>query len=244
MGKTQVIRELQYHLINNTNDSLGVIALEEPIEDSVEALMALDMGKRINLPDVREQCSEEELREAWTATSGTGRIHYFDHFGSVDEDGLISKIRYMARGLDCKYIFLDHLSIVISEFADQGGERERIDAVMTRLKALTQELHIWIGLVVHLRKTSGGTSFEEGAVPSLDDLRGSGAIKQLSNSVYAFARNQQHTSKEMRHVTSYHVLKCRLTGRTGPAGFLKFDEDTGRLEETTEEVEDFEDNEL
>lgn len=231
MGKTQVLRELQYHLLVNTEDSIGIIALEEPLEDTVESLMALHLNKRLHLPDIREEVSEEEMYEAWSATSGTNRLHFYDHFGSVDDDSLISKIRFMARGLNCKYIFLDHLSIVISEFASDGGERERIDTVMTRLKNLTQELNIWLGLVVHLRKnTNGGKSFEEGSVPTLDDLRGSGSIKQLSNSVYALSRNQQADDDIERNTSLLTVLKCRFTGRTGSADSLYFDDETGRMQ--------------
>jgi len=232
MGKTQVLRELQYHILNTTDRGIGVIALEEPLEDSVEAMMSLYLNKRYHLPDVRDTVTEEEKYEAWLATSGTNRLHYYDHFGSVDDDSLVSKIKFMARGLGVKYIFLDHLSIVVSEFADQGGERERIDSIMTKLKKLTQELGIWIGLVVHLRKVGGGVSFEEGAIPCLDDLRGSGSIKQLSNSVYALSRNQQATSEEERNTSQLHVLKCRFTGRTGASDYLKFDDETGRMTKT------------
>lgn len=230
MGKTQVMRELEYHLLQNTDASIGCIKLEEPLVDSVEAIISLHLNKRIHLPDVRSTVSDDELYQAWLATAGTNRLHYYDHFGSVDEESLLSKIRYLARALDCKYIFLDHLSIVVSEFASEGGERERIDTIMTRLKKLTQELGIWIGLVVHLRKNqSGGKAFEEGAVPSVDDLRGSGAIKQLSNGVYALSRNQQHPNEYIRNTSRLHVLKCRFTGHTGPADFLHFDHDTGRM---------------
>lgn len=244
MGKTQFLRETQHHLLKHTEDNMGIIALEEPLADSVEALMALELNKRIQLPDVRETITDDELYEAWLATSGTNRIHYYDHFGSVDDDSLISKIRYLARGLDCKYIFLDHLSIVVSEFADQGGERERIDTIMTKLKNLTQELGIWLGLVVHLRKVGGGTSFEEGAVPSLDDLRGSGSIKQLSNGVFALSRNQQHENSTIRNTSSLHVLKCRFTGRTGSADHLYFSDETGRMEITDYEVNNTDDTEF
>lgn len=243
MGKSQLIRELEYHLLHTTDDNIGIIALEEPLEDSVEELMSLHLNKRILLPDVRDTITEEERYEAWQATSGTDRIHFYDHFGSVDDESLVSKIRYLSRGLDCKYIFLDHLSIVVSEFAAQGGERERIDTIMTRLKKLTQELGIWIGLIIHLRKNiGGGKSFEEGAVPTLDDLRGSGSLKQLSNNVYALSRDQQAKNDINRNTSQLHVLKCRLTGRTGDADYLYFDDKTGRMvagddPNTIEEVE-------
>lgn len=242
MGKTQILRELEYHILMKTENNLGVIALEEPLVDSVEALMALHLNKRIQLPDVAKGVTDEERYEAWLATSGTNRVHYYDHFGSVDDESLISKIRYLARGLDCKYIFLDHLSIVVSEFADQGGERERIDTIMTKLKNLTQELGIWIGLVVHLRKVGQGKSFEEGAVPSLDDLRGSGSIKQLSNSVYALSRDQQCTNEREKNTSQVHVLKCRFSGRTGLADRLYFEDDTGRMVPAEEDFDDSSDS--
>ena len=234
MGKTQVMRELQYHLLNSVDDNIGIISLEEPLLDSVEALMAIDMNKRIHLPDVT--ATEEELHGAWENTSGTGRLYFYDSFGSMDNDSLVSKIRYFANGLGCRYIFLDHLSIVVSEFASEGGERERIDSIMTRLKNLTQELDIWIGLVVHLRKTGSGTSFEEGGVPNLDDLRGSGSIKQLSNTVYALSRNQQAVDSVERNTSQLHVLKCRFTGRTGQGDYLFFNDVTGRMTKFTPEV--------
>ena len=226
-GKTQLFRELQYHILKTTEEKIGVISLEEPLTDSVEALMALDLSLRITLPDV--EVPDDDYRRAWENTSGTGRVVYYDHFGSVDDDSLVNKIRQMARSEDCKYIFLDHLSIVVSEFASEGGERERIDTIMSKLKSLTQELGIWLGLIVHLRKTGGGTSFEEGAVPTLDDLRGSGSIKQLSNGVYSTSRDQQAEDPNVRNTSQLHVLKCRFTGRTGPSDRLLYDETTGRM---------------
>jgi len=226
-GKTQVMRELQYHILSATDANVGIIALEEPLADTIEGLMSLYLGKRIHLPDVAH--TPEEYRSAWDFVAGTNRIHLYDHWGSTDADTLFNKIRYLARGLDCKYIFLDHLSIVVSEFAGDGDERRQIDTIMSKLKNLTQELGIWIGLVVHLRKTSAGASFEQGAVPSTDDLRGSGSIKQLSNGVYAIARDQQHDNDYVRNTSSVHCLKCRFTGRTGRAGWLHFHGESGRM---------------
>lgn len=114
---------------------------------------------------------------------------------------------------------------------DEGGdERKRIDSIMHNLKSLTVELGIYIGLIVHLRKTSQGKSFEQGAVPSLDDLRGSGGIKQLANGVYALSRDQQAENAVARNTSQIHSLKCRRTGETGPADFIAFNKETGCME--------------
>jgi len=102
---------------------------------------------------------------------------------------------------------------------------------MTKLAKLAKELEIVIFLVVHLRKEGSGRSFEQGAIPSLDDLRGSGSLKQLSWDVLALSRNQQHHDPVCRNTSRLTVLKCRFTGRTGTAGYVRFDEETGRMVE-------------
>ena len=45
----------------------------------------------------------------------------------------------------------------------------------------------------------------------------------------AIARNKYAETEEERNTTSFHVLKCRFSGRTGPCDFAHFDDDTGRM---------------
>lgn len=227
-GKTQFLRELQYHLAINNGVKVGVMSLEEPLVDTAVGQMSIAADMPLHLPEIRQNISDADLKQYWEETYGTGQYAVYDHFGSLTDDTLINKIRYMASGLGCKAIILDHLSIVISEYAQAGDERKAIDEIMTKLKRLTQELGIWIGLVVHLRKANG-TPFELGAVPSVDDLRGSGGIKQLSNQVIALSRNQQHSDPLKRNTTLVTVLKSRYTGRTGPADLVQYDVDSGRM---------------
>lgn len=227
-GKTQVMRHLQYHILMKSKENIGVLSLEEPIEDTVDALVGMNLRRRIGLEKVRSTVSEKDLKAAWTETMGTGRIYFYDYFGSMDTNSLIKKIRYLAKSMDCKYIFIDHLGIIISEYASEGDERGRIDSIMTKLKNLTQELRIWICLVVHLRKREvGGKSFENGITPTLDDLRGSSSIKQLSNTVISLTRDQQAETIKKRNTVRFTVLKCRYSGDTGEADQLYYDTDTG-----------------
>jgi twinkle protein len=39
---------------------------------------------------------------------------FYDHFGSLQSDKLFNTLRYMALGLGVDFIFLDHISIVVS----------------------------------------------------------------------------------------------------------------------------------
>ncbi len=195
-------------------------------------MLSLHLNKRITLPDVK--VTEEVEKQAFDDIFSSGRFTLYDFFGGMDDDTLFSKLRYFT-STGHNIIFLDHLSIIVSEFASDGGERERIDTIMTKLAKLVKETGVIIFLVVHLKKSdSSRRSFEEGATPTLDDLRGSASIKQLSWDVLALSRNQQHPDLHCANTTELTVLKCRFTGRTGSAGFLKFDETTGRMLSTVE----------
>ena len=236
MGKTTVIKAVQHHLYHNSGHNQAIFALEEPVADTADDLVGYELGKRIKLPDIRDEVGQsfiddtaERLFKA-VDDEGRPRLQLFDAFGSIEDGRLMSLLRYAVKAYGCRILWIDHLSILVSDMDIDADERRQIDRIMHKLKALTVELNVYVGLISHLKKaTGGGKSFEEGAVPSLDDLRGSGGIKQLANGVYALSRNQQHDDPVARNTTSLHVLKCRYTGRTGPADHLFFDDHTGRL---------------
>jgi len=236
MGKTTLIKQFQHHFMQTTDLNQALIHLEEPLEDTAEGIIGIHIGKRLNLPDVREFVPDEDYWQGFEETfgavdaNGNSRLNVYDAFGSLDETDLYNKVRYFATGLGCKVIWIDHLSILVSDLGQENqDERRAIDSIMHNLKMLTQELGVYIGLISHLKKAPQGRSFEEGYVPSSDDLRGSGSIKQLSNNVYAISRNQQEEDNTARNTSTLTVLKCRYTGRTGKADYLLFDEATGRM---------------
>ena len=105
----------------------------------------------------------------------------------------MSRIRYMAKGLDCKWIILDHLSIVVSS-QENGDERKAIDRIMTNLRSIVQETGVGMFLISHLKRSSG-VAHEDGGKISLADLRGSQSIAQLSDMVIGLERNQQHADE-------------------------------------------------
>jgi len=99
---------------------------------------------------------------------------------------------------------------------------------MTKLRMLTQELNCGMILVSHLKRPKD-QGHEEGAATSLAQLRGSGAIGQLSDIVIGLERNQQDESR--KNETKIRVLKNRFGGDTGRAGTLVWSKETGRLSE-------------
>jgi len=234
LGKSAVVRELMYHLLNVTEDNIGCMFLEESTKRSALGFMSMAANKPLHLPDT--EVTPEEKRLAFDQTLGTDRIFFYDSFGSNTLENIIGRVRHMAKALDCKYIVLDHLSIVVSS-QENGDERKAIDEIVTKLRMLVQELRISLIMVSHLRRPQG-QGHEDGAATSLSQLRGSAAIAQLSDMVIGLERNGQHENEVMRNTTTVRVLKNRFAGITGPATYLYYDKITGRLTETGEPGQD------
>jgi len=226
MGKSQFIRELVYYLMNLEDESnIGLLMMEESIRRTGLSLMSLSANRLLHLPNVH--IDKDELKEHYDATLGNGKIFLYDSFGSNSIDNIISRVRYMAKGLDCKYIFLDHISILVSD-QQNGDERKALDEIATKLRTLVQETGIALFMVSHLKRP-GGTAHEEGGMTSLSQLRGSAGIGQLSDMVIGLERNGQHEDPIIRNTTTVRVLKNRFSGLTGPACYLYYDKDTGRM---------------
>lgn len=226
LGKSQFMREIVYHLLNTADGNLGLMFLEESAERTARSIMSMHANKPLHLPTT--EATEDEIIQAYEATLGTGRVYLFDHFGSTSIDNILNRVRYMARALDCRTVFLDHVSIVVSAQEGISDERKAIDEIMTKLRMLVQETGITLFCVSHLRRPDG-KGFEEGAVTSLSALRGSHSIAQLSDIVIGLERNGQAEDMAERHTTKVRVLKNRFSGITGPACGLYYDQFTGRM---------------
>lgn len=231
LGKSQILREMVFHILNQTTDNIGLMFLEEGLKKTALSLMSLAANVPLHLPG--NTIDGDTRRAAFDATIGSGRLYLFDNFGSTSIDNIISRIRYLAKGLGCKYIILDHISIILSAQTN-GDERRAFDEIMTRLRMLVQETDIALIAVSHLKRPDGGKGHEEGAATSLAQLRGSASIAQLSDIVIGLERNGQADDIKLRNTTFVRVLKNRMSGLTGPATALFYNQGNGRIYEVEE----------
>ena len=231
LGKSQFLREILWHLIKTTNDNIGLMFMEESVRKTARGIMSLHLNKPLHLPDT--EVSPEELKNAFDITLGTDRLFFWDNFGSTDIDNVVNRIRYFAKAADCRYVFLDHISMVVSSQSN-GDERKAIDELMTKLRMLVQETGVSLIVVSHLKRPES-KGHEEGAATSLSQLRGSGAIAQLSDIVIGLVRNSQHEDPMERNTTRVSILKNRFSGLTSPhCASLLYNKDTGRMLEIQE----------
>lgn len=228
-GKSTVIKEIVLDILGNTTDMVGMVSLEESIGDTAQKFINM----QLNCNSYNDTITDTERYKAFTEVFGDERLVLLDHQGSVSDDSLIDKMEYLAL-MGCKYIILDHITLAVSEGQDGKTGNEAIDSMMSDLLKLTKKHNIWLGVVSHLRKGKNDQkAFEEGRLCSLDDIKGSGSIKQVSFDIVAFARNMVAEDVVERNTIKFRVLKARFTGNTGDCGSVLYDTSSGRLKSLT-----------
>ena len=232
-GKSAVMRELEHWLFKHTKDNIGILALEESVARTSWGIVSVEANLPLAIREERAGVAQEDVRKWFDATIGVRpeRVFTLNHLGSTGEQDLLSRIRYMIKGLECRWIILDHISIVVSSQEGFGDERRAIDSIMTKLRMIVEETGVGLFLVCHLRRIDGNRGHEQGIEIGLSHLRGSQSIAQLSDAVISLERDQQAPDELLANLTKVRVLKNRYAGLTGLATNLAFTRKTGRLSE-------------
>jgi twinkle protein len=229
IGKSTWARQIAYNLRRSHGLKIGNVFLEEQYKKTAKAYVALHHSVPLaRLRANSKLLTREQYEEARSELISGGKMSFYNHFGSLEQANLVAKLRYMATVEKCDFIFLDHISIITSGMESSSeGERKDIDILMTRLASLVQETGVGIIAIVHLKRAKD-KSFNEGDQISLNDLRGSAALEQLSFNVVALERDQQ-AEDDAKDQSVVRVLKCRETGDTGVADTLVYNRSTGWL---------------
>lgn len=215
-GKTEFFRALEHHFLKTTDDNIGIIHLEENKARTVKGLVGYEVRQPIHLPT--HAISKEETKKVFRDLSGRDeRVHLYSHYGSDDPDAILSTVRFMAGACNCKRIFLDHITMVVSGLAGDD-ERRALDYISTRLAMMCEELDFTLFLISHVND-SGQT-------------RGSRNISKVADLRIDLSRDIEALNDTERNTTRLSISKNRYAGKSGPAGYLYFDPETYILEET------------
>ena len=253
-GKSTILREIIHHHLEEGR-SVGAIMLEESPQETVDDMISLMINKPVRAIrakkimndlrtklgkdpidiDIIDDLTDEEYAEARKKLE-TNALYIYDHLGNSGLENLCARIEFMAISLGVDVIVLDHITaaaagLLTSESDFEGGSSERllIDNIMKQLRALVSRTGVHIDVVSQLKKTS--KAYEEGDRITLQDLRGSGSLSSVPNTVIALERDRQNPDPAVSNTTTVRVLKNRLTGKSGVATCLLYDHFTGRLKE-------------
>jgi len=217
IGKTTMVNEIVYHFWKNTGKRIGCAFLEASKGEAVENLLTIHTGHNLSLED-RSNINYDQLH---TDIITDGRILLLDHAGAVDSDELFIKLRAMIKGSGCEILVIDPLQAAVT-----SNTNETIDDFMDRLLKLSKETNASIIVVSHMRKPSLTNPHNVNEY----DLKGSGSINQIAFNTILLSRDKMSDDEYTRNSTMVQVVKCRRTGMTGMAGWLYYNNLTGRLE--------------
>ncbi|CAH7774584.1 DNA primase/helicase [Escherichia phage vB_Eco_Bam] len=230
MGKSTFCRQWMEYIGTTIGVPVGLCALEEAVEETILDIMGIHNRVRLRQSkEIRAEWIESgKFDELYDELFESDKFYLYDSFAESEVERLLSKMTYMVDGLGCRVVLLDHISIVVSAMDDNNDERKTIDRLITKLKAFAKSKRIVMVVICHLKNPEKGKAHEEGRQVSITDLRGSGALRQLPDTIIALERNQQGDDPNFVLV---RVLKCRFTGDTGVKAALRYDKVTGILEE-------------
>ncbi len=216
VGKTEVMHKILYSILKEHKDAaVAGIFLEEPKKRLLQALAGIHLKRPVHLPDcgVADSAIFEAVQDL---VQEDDRLHIYSHFGSDDPEHILDTIRFLVSARGCRYVFLDHITMVVSGL---GGDNERraLDYLSTRLEMLVKELDFALIIVSHVN--------DEGLT------RGSRNISKTADIRIDLTRDIKSADPIIRRTTNLMVAKNRFCGRTGPAGQLLFDPATYTLNE-------------
>lgn len=245
VGKSSFVKEMIYTALETTNYNIGVISVEETIDEFIEGFLSIHMNTQLNeLSDDERDFGEEykafqelvKLRPEeyqGTAAEDAERIQFLDHQGACSGEEILEKINFLIHGLDCKVIILDPVTLAFS-----GSDTDEDEMASEIVKIVKRNKVAWVN-VHHVRKNgSGGTANSEGGDLAEEDIKGTGAWFQTGMINLIFTRNKVHEHPIVRNTTRIKMSKCRRHGKsTGICGWIYYDGDTGRLVQGTDPVE-------
>lgn len=244
-GKTTIVSEVLYQCAEE-GEKVGLIMLEQPAEESVKRLVA----RQLEVPfdkfdfDPLSCANKEDITAAYNHVTDPENDSYtlVNHFGSLQVQEVMNKIKTLTYVDECDYIIVDHLSMVISGL-ETTDERKELDILLTHLAAFTAANPVGILAVAHLNRKGTSESFKRPAGVPLDqpfwvevkkeDLRGSASLEQLPHWVMALEPEimPDRTRGRLRLV----MLKNRTTRVTGTSDILRMDDSTGLMIDASDE---------
>jgi twinkle protein len=216
VGKTEVLHKILFNIMKEHPDAaVAGIFLEEPKKRLLQAIAGLQLNRPVHLPDCG--VTDAEVYQAvQDVVRVDDRLHIYSHFGSDDPDHILDTIRFLVSARGCRYVFLDHITMVVTG-GGVDNERRALDYLSTRLEMLVKELDFALIVVSHVN--------DDGLT------RGSRNISKIADIRIDLSRDIQSSDPTIRRTTHLKISKNRFCGRTGPAGQLLFNPATYTLNE-------------
>lgn len=220
IGKSTLVSNIVYNLIENTNFKVGTMYLESTKREVVRDLLSLDAGVNLRTK-ARDGIDIEALKKRFfEGLARKNQFVYVDHQGSISTSEIFDKLNYLAKSEGCDVIVIDPIQAGVNS-SDNGAIIEFMDTLLKFAK----ETDTSVIAVSHMKKPSE----ENPHAVSEYQLMGSSSINQIAFNTILLSRDKMNSCPIKKSATKLQLVKCRRTGNTGEAGWLKYDHETTHL---------------
>lgn len=221
IGKTEILRMMEFHLLKSTSCKLGLIHMEEDKSRTIKGIATYQLECPVHLPDVG--VSNEDIATAYMQACGDreDRVFIYTLFGGDNPDDVLDSIRFLVASCGVDIIFLDHITMMVTG-VEEGDERRKLDYLSTKLKKMAKELRFCLVMISHVN--------DDG------QTRGSRNITKIADTVINLSRPINDEDEGLSNNLFLDVDKNRLAGSRGKAGYAKFNTNTYMLEEPEDET--------
>lgn len=216
-GKTELMRMLEYNLVENHPDiPFAYCHMEETNMRSILGLASYKLAKNVTRRALIEDM--DEVKKAIGEITANENIHQFSI--GVDEDPLIilDRIKYYTNVCGCKYIFFEPIQDLAHQRSDPGESAEQfLSKLSVQLSRIASETGVGIITIAHQN--------DQG------EIRDCRLIGKQASVRVDLERDMLSADEDTRNTTTLTIKKNRPVGYTGYAGQLKFDMDSFTLSE-------------
>jgi twinkle protein len=224
IGKSTIISNIVYHLIENTEFKVGAMYLESTKREVVRDLLSLDLSINLRTVD-RNTLDMNSLKNKFVdGLVKKNQFAYVDHQGSISTTEIFDKLNYLAKAEGCDVIVIDPIQCGVN-----SSDNAAIIDFMDTLLKFAKETNTCVIAVSHMKKPSDDNPH----AVSEYQLMGSSSINQIAFNTILVSRDKLNECPIKKSSTKIQLVKCRRTGNTGEAGWLRYDNSTTHMYATT-----------
>jgi twinkle protein len=216
IGKTELMRYLEYNLIKNHPDvRFATWHLEETPLRSLLGLVSYDLNDNLTRKDLVEKKGKTEVvKESIKKISDNGNYYQFTLKESDSIEALCDQIRFLSEACGCKYIFFEPIQDVLS-VSDEKEKESKLASLSIQLSKMASKLNVGIVTIAHTNENG--------------DVKYCKMVSQRASVRIVLSRDKDADSLVEKNTTYLRVTKNRPCGLEGDAGALTFDDRTFKL---------------
>lgn len=221
VGKTEVMRYLEYQCLTKSNYKFAYMHLEESRLRSVLGLVSYELGENLTLKKfIEEKGKEDEVRETIESLSLSERMIQFSFSPEDGYESLLDKIKYLVAAFEVDFVFFEPIQDLV-----HGEDKEgKLADLSSRLGTMASDLGVGIITIAH-QNQNGDTMYAT--------MIGKKAAFEI-----ILSRDQENEDLTERNRTYIKVgRKNRVGLGNGPAGALDFDHTSYTLKPVVGPVE-------